>query len=190
MDLQKRIEQLEKERWLYVMLGVFGALAGLAGAGVAVLKGGGSAGGVVNASSISLNDAKGQLRARLAVDDKGFAALTFYDESTRRPLQLVGLNKAGEGQLLTYSREGTAQIELRVNNAGRPLLSLNDAQGKQRATLSLETDPNLDLRTSDGKKAVSLHGAATGQISVTDTKTGAGQSLTTTGVKPVAAATK
>ncbi len=186
MDLQKRIEQLEKERWLYVMLGVFGALAGLAGAGVAVLKSGGSSGGVINASQISLTDSKGLLRARLAVDSQGLAALSFYDEKLK-PLQLIGLSKTGEGQLLTYNGDGKPQIELRVTNTGKPRFGLYDMQGNARAMLALDNDPNFELRTSDGKKAVALHGAATGQISVTDTKTGAGQSLTTTGVKPVAA---
>ena len=166
MDVQKRIESLERERWLYLALGLFGALAGLAGAGMAVFKGGPS-GSTISAQSFVVRDTAGKTRG------------TF------------GLNQAGEPFLTLYSATNTPQAEMSVGATGKARIMMFDTQGKPRHVLGFSNlDPSYQQADANGKVMLTLVSSSSGKVTLMDPSSGKSHELTVdSAAKPPAAVT-
>jgi hypothetical protein len=161
MEMQQRIDRLEKERWLYLILAILGALAGLSGAW---LGASGRAKGQLTAQSLTLRptkghaitvyDAKGKVRATLGVDDGGQLALAFFDERNKKARQSLGLSSNGNPQIQLFNEDGNPRGELKINDLGVPRLEFSDAAGVKRQTMGIEEALGIsiiELFGPDGK---------------------------------------
>lgn len=100
MDLQKRIEQLERERWLYLALAVLGALAGFAAVGLAVMR----------SSGKEWVAANGTMRAVLGADKSGRVGLQLYNGQYLRGT--LSLDGNGNPQMVVYDAAAKARHQL------------------------------------------------------------------------------
>lgn len=154
--MQKRIDSLERERWLYRVLVLLAVVAGLLAAVISI-RAGGAGGAVVRASNLELADAAGKRRAQLALDSQGQPALEIFDVDGKRRTS-VGLSRAGEPELRLHNADGNMQISLGIDVNGFPVLQFYDAAGKRRQTIGLATsgNPRVQLFEPTGRSGVTI----------------------------------
>jgi hypothetical protein len=147
MEMQERLEKLEKERWVYLGLGSLAVIAGLLGAvlGAGLLGGGG--GDTLRAQTLVLRssgeaiivqDASGKQRIAVGLNDKGLPAVHFFDTENKRR-QVIGLSASANPQVLLLDKEGKPSAEFHLNEEGMPRLSFMDALQTKRQQMGLDT---------------------------------------------------
>jgi len=154
MEMQDRIEKLEKERWVYLGLGSLAVVAGLLGAvlGAGLVGGGGEtlrAQTLVLRSSgeaIVVQDASGKPRIAMGMNDKGLPAMQFFDNENKRR-QVIGLSASANPQVLLLDKEGKISAEFNLSEEGMPKLSFVDALQTKRQQIGLETggEPTIEF---------------------------------------------
>jgi hypothetical protein len=155
MELQERLEKLEKERWLYLSLGSLAVMSGLLGAVLgAGLMGGGGGGGssggagetlhgqslVLRGSgeAIVVQDAEGKNRIAVGLNDKGLPTMHF-DDQNNKARQIIGLSSSANPQMQLFREDGTLGAELNINESGLPKLTFMDKLQTPRQTIGMET---------------------------------------------------
>jgi hypothetical protein len=111
----------------------------------------------VSAGSIRLVDARGRLRAELAISADGGPALFFFDRAGRNRM-VLGLYSPGEGEapfvVLNDSQQHAAGI-FRLFGAHETPVVVLKSQGRDRSIYGLEPktlEPFLVNYSSDGRK--------------------------------------
>jgi hypothetical protein len=113
---------------------------------------------IVTAGRLELVDARGKIRAELAMSADGGPALFFYDSAGRNRL-VVGLYSPAEGEapsvVLNDARQQAAGIFRLFGARDTPVVVLKN-QGRDRSVYGLNpasTDPFLANYRSDGTKS-------------------------------------
>jgi hypothetical protein len=167
MEMQQRLEKLEKERWAYLGLASVAVIAGLLGAlmGAGIF---GSGGDTLRASklylrgsgeSLVLMEPGGKPRAALGLSDAGLPSLQFFDAKNKRR-QLIGLTANSNPQIQYFDEEGKLLAELHVNEQGVPMLAFLDSFSTRRETIGLEPggDPALEFFDRNQQSQMKLTG--------------------------------
>jgi hypothetical protein len=167
MEMQQRLEKLEKERWAYLGLASLAVIAGLLGAllGAGIF---GSGGDTVRASKLILRGAGeslvlmepgGRPRAVLGLNDAGLPSMQFFDAKNKRR-QLIGLTAHSNPQIQYFDDEGKLIAELLVNEQGLPMLTFLDASATRREAVGLELggDPVLEFFDRNEQSQMKLTG--------------------------------
>jgi hypothetical protein len=166
MEMQQRLEKLEKERWTYLGLGSLAVVAGLLGAlmGAGIMGPGGE---VIHARQIQLRGAGeslillepgGKPRVALGLSDAGLPSLQFWDKEHKHPRQVVGLTPSGNPQVQFFDEEGHSLAELHINEDGLPMLDFFDNSQTRRESVGLEVggDPILAFYNLSKQEEVKL----------------------------------
>ena len=172
MEMQQRIDKLEKERWLYLGVAALGGVAGLLGALVGVFKGGG---GGATSGIVAVRDAKNLVRIQMGVDAEGAPRLNFIDPQ-KRIRQSIGLAADGTPQIRlfgeTNSKNPVAALMCTADDL--PKLELYDPQGLARGQMSVNPggDATLKVIGPDGKVRVVIEDTPNGGSVVVNDRQG------------------
>ncbi|HEY5314992.1 MAG TPA: hypothetical protein VIK18_20840 [Pirellulales bacterium] len=146
MEMQQRLEKLEKERWVYLGLGFLAVIAGLLGAllGSGFLGGGGNDGEILQAKSLVLRGAGD--------------AIIVQDDNGKRRIAL-GL-KDGRPEIVLLDKDGKRTAEFNINEEDQPKLAFIDALGTRRQRTGLVTggEPTVEFFGFDSKRQATLNG--------------------------------
>jgi len=136
--------------------GFIGVLVGAAVVGVATSQQEEVTAKVVRAERFEVVDAKGEVRAVLAVREDGTPHLALFD-ADGQVRAIVAVLPSGTPDLYLCDADGKPRASLAVWEDG-PSLTLRDAKGKDRATLELSRDwgPILWLDDAAGKTRLEL----------------------------------
>lgn len=134
MELQQRVDKLEKERWAYLAMGTLAVVAGII---AVVLSSRGAAGGT---AAGSLEWKAGQGNAIVLQDKSG------------KPRLSIGLNEQLDPDIKLFREGGALAAELFINDAGFPRLRFLDSSQYTRASIGLEIggDPIIEFGDSRG----------------------------------------
>jgi len=160
MDLQKRIEQLERERWLYLILASLGAVAGLVGVTLAIMK--------FTRSEFVVTDSKNNravlgtdpgskelglrlyngafLRGSVAMAENGTPIFAIYDAAGKRR-QVMYINKDNFPTISMLGSDETVKAEFKGETTGGVLRLL-------------DTSNNQNVITATGQSAAPTKAAA------------------------------
>jgi|GEM_PF-3962270 hypothetical protein len=166
MELQERIEKLEKERWIYLGLGALALLAAilgaLLGAGITSNAAAGLEGQTLvlrgaEGESLVVQDGARNPRFSVGLDEKGMPHLHFYDGQKKRRVSL-GLLTAPDPELQLLDRSSNVVAHLVVNEAGQPRLTFSDSTKTKRENLSLDAggDPKIEFFDRRGLPAYTV----------------------------------
>lgn len=165
MDVDRRVERLEKERWLYLGLAVLAVVVAVVAtlmASKAAPKSSSAGGGatvlsVSQGEALVLQDAKGAKRAALGLDAKGLPWLKFFDTSNKLR-QHVGFGESGQPEMVLYNETEKERGKFRISDSGLPSLDFYDAGGARRETLGFDLTgaPYLEIIGPDDKARVTL----------------------------------
>jgi hypothetical protein len=149
MEMQQRLEKLEKERWVYLGLGFLAVIAGLLGAllGSGLVGGGGGAEGeVLQAKSLLL---RGSADAVIVQDDNGKRRIT------------LGL-KDGRPEIVLLDKDGKRRAEFNINAEDLPKLAFIDELGTKRQRTGLVTggEPTVEFVSFGNEVQATLNGDA------------------------------
>lgn len=170
MEMQQRLEKLEKERWVYLGMGFLAVIAGLLGAIVgAGLTGGG--GSVLRAQQIVLRgsgeaiiveDSDGKPRLSVRLNDKGLPAMEFYDAESKKPRQIIGLSANAKPQVVLLDEKGQRRAEFNINDEGLPKMAFLDDLSTRRQQVGLESGgaPLVEFFDLNNNPQASLDGDA------------------------------
>ncbi|HEX3658072.1 MAG TPA: hypothetical protein VHV55_19955 [Pirellulales bacterium] len=149
MEMQQRLEKLEKERWVYLGLGFLAVIAGLLGALLGsglVGGGGGEEGEVLQAKSLVL---------RGSAD-----AIVVHDANGKRRIA-IGL-KDGQPEIVLLNKEGKRTAEFNINEEDLPKLAFIDPLGTRRQRTGLVTggEPTVEFFGLNNETQATLNGDA------------------------------
>lgn len=136
MEMQQRLEKLEKERWMYLGLGLLAVLAGLLGALLgAGLFGGGGGGDRLMARTLLVHDDNGKARISIGMKD-------------------------GRPEIVLLDKEGKRKAEFNIDEEDLPRLAFVDNFGTRRQRLGLETggDPKIEIFDLNNRPLSTLDG--------------------------------
>lgn len=170
MEMPQRVEKLERERWLYLGIAALGGVAGLLGALVGVMKGGGGAAG-----SVAIRDAKNNVRIEMGVDKSGQAQIQLRDPQAK-VRQVIAVAPDGQPVIRLLAPDGkTVQAAMMLNPDGLPRLETYDPKGTARGVLGVDAngDGMVQLVGPDGRPRVLLEDTAQGGAVVVNDSKGA-----------------
>jgi hypothetical protein len=152
MEMQQRLEKLEKERWVYLGLGFLAVIAGLLG----TLLGSGLLGG----GSGSEGNEEGVLQAKSLVLRSSGDAIIVHDTNGKRRIS-IGL-KDGQPEIVLLDKDGKRNAEFHNNEEGLPKLAFIDPLGTRRQRTGLVTggEPTVEFFGLNNETQASLSGDA------------------------------
>lgn len=149
MEMQQRLEKLEKERWVYLGLGFLAVIAGLLGAllGSGLVGGGGT-------------DEGETLQAKSLVLRSSGDAIVVHDVNGKRRIA-IGL-KDGQPEVVLLNKDGKRTAEFNINEEDLPKLSFIDALGTRRQRTGLVTggEPTVEFFGLNNETQSTLNGDA------------------------------
>ena len=149
MDLQRRVEQLERRCQRLMILVVALLAVGSAAAFIQTNKQ-----PVVRTESLEIVDGNGRVRMRLAMNDADSCGVTLYGTSGRPRLSVLGSDR-GSGLNIFQGEQAVGAATLMVHPTGVGL-SLRDPQGMLRASLQAGSDgARLEVWNAEGKAVFS-----------------------------------
>lgn len=164
VELQQRIERLEKERWIYLGLGALAVLAGLLGALLgAGITGKGSQGlrgqnlelrAVAGEEAFAIKDTAGKVVFSVGLGKDGLPHLHFYDRKGERR-QSMGFLATTDPELRMADEKGKVLVQMFAKDSTSAQLTFHDGQALRESVGLISGNPKVEIYDFSGKKATS-----------------------------------